>query len=214
MQKTLIASFAALVAGGLMASSAMAADILCDGKKLIIVDKLTAASKAKAVYVSKDQACGISKGTSTSTDTAVISASLDVNYAGSSSGNWDAPQGTSDGQKGWLVNKGTVAKYVNKGAPGTGSTKVAVIKPGKLLKIVGKDLGDSPIDIFGAGDLTGGSPDVTTVYTVTNDGQTNRHCGGLDCSYKLIAGDTGAKLVCKAVVAAGCPASPSGAFID
>jgi hypothetical protein len=213
MQKTLIASFAALIAGGLMASSAMAADILCDGKKLIIVDKLTTASKAKAVYVSKDQACGISKGTSTSTDTAVISAELDVKY-GSTSGNWDAPQGASDGQKGWLVNKATVAKFVNKGAPGTGSTKVAVIKPGKLLKIVGKDLGDSPIDIFGAGDLTAGSPDVTTVYTVTNDGQTNRHCGGLDCSYKLIAGDTGAKLVCKSVVAAGCPASPSGAFID
>jgi len=213
MQKKLIASAAALIAGGLLAGSAMAADLSCDGKKLIIVDKLTAASKAKAVYVSKDQNCGITKGTSTSTSTSVITASLDVKY-GSTDGNWDAPLGTSDGQKGWLVNKPTVAKYVNKGAPGTGSTKVAVIKPGKLLKIVGKDLGDSPIDIFGAGDLTGGSPDVTTAFTVTNDGETNRHCGGLDCSYKLIAGDTGAKLVCKAPVAASCPASPSGAFID
>jgi hypothetical protein len=214
MQKKLIASAAALIAGGLIASSAIAADILCDGKKLIVVDKLTAASKAKAVFVSKDQACGITKGTSASLDTAVISGSFDFGYGnGATGGSLDMPQGASNGTKGWLVNKATVAKYVNKDAPSNGSTKVAVIKPGKLLKVVGKDLGDVPIDIFGAGAPTG-SPQVKWVYTVTNDGQTNRHCGGFDCSYKLIAADSGAKLVCKTAVATGCPASPSGAFID
>jgi hypothetical protein len=216
MQKFLMASTAALVVAGFVAGSAMAADITCDGKKLIIVDKLTKASKAKVVFVSKDQTCGITKGTSTTTDTAVIDASFDFGYGdGSTSGNFIIPAGSlpQGGDTGWKVNKATVAKFVNKAFPAVTGAKVAVIKPGKLLKIVGKTLGDTPIDIFGAG-APAGSPSVVWVYTVTNDGQTNRHCGGLDCSYKLIAADSGAKLVCKTPVAASCPASPSGGFLD
>jgi hypothetical protein len=216
MRKVLTTGAVALIAAGLVAGSAMAADITCDGKKLIIVDKLTKASKAKVVFVSKDQACGITKGTSTSTDAGVIEASFDFGYGdGGTSGSFSIPQGAlpPGGDTGWKVNKPTVAKFVNKAVPAVTGTKVAVIKPGKLLKIVGKTLGDTPIDIFGAGAPTG-SPSVEWVYTVTNDGQTNRHCGGLDCSYKLIAADTGAKLVCKTPVATSCPASPSGAFLD
>ena len=216
MQKMLIACAAALVAG-LIAGPAMAADIECDGKKLIIVDKLAAATKAKMVFVSKDQLCGIGTNSigSDDNDPSTVSATFEFAYGdGSTGGSLDMPQGVSDGQKGWLVNKLTVSKYVNKGAPGTGATKVAVIKPGKLLKAVGKSLGDSPIDIFGAGEPTG-SPHVRWNYTVNNAGGSDSHCGGLNCKYKLIAGDTGAKLVCKDLVAGiDCSGSPSGAFID
>jgi hypothetical protein len=196
---------------GLFAGSAMAADISCDGTKFIVVDKLTAASKAKMVFVSKDQTCGITKGSGT--DAATIGAWLWVTY-GSFAGHVHAVFGVSNGTKGWLVNKATVAKYVNKDAPTDGAVKVAVVKPGKLLKLVGKSLGDDPLDIFGAGDLTGGSPDVNWEFRVDNGAESNSHCGAFDCSYKLIAADTGAKLVCKASVAATCPASPSGAFLD
>ena len=55
------------------------------------------------------------------------------------------------GSTNWLLNKPAVAKYVNKAAPTGGSAKVSVIKPGDLVKLVGKNLGDTPIDIFNQG---------------------------------------------------------------
>ena len=97
------------------------------------------------------------------------------------------------------MNGSTVAKYVNTPAPdGPTQAKVGVIKPGKLLKLVGKGLGDTPIDIFGAG---GPSVQpigqVVTSYCVTNGAETICHCSSFsECSYKLIAAETGAKLVC------------------
>jgi len=187
-----------------LSTTATAATIGVIPKKLIVVDKLTAANKSKVVYVSKDQAAGITKGTGT--DTAQISVQFDVVY-GSAAGSFTLPQGASNGTDGWLVNKDTVAKYANKDAP-TGATqaKVGVVKPGKLLKLVGKGLGDTPLDIFSAGDP--GSGGVQTAYCVTNSGEEFCHCSDFSgCAYKLIANDTGAKLVCKSGVAdAGCSA--------
>ena len=182
--------------------TARAADISIIGKKLIIVDKLTLANKAKAVFVAKDP--NITKGTGT--DPAQISARLDISYD-SAAGAFLAPQGPN-----WLVNKDTVAKYVNKTAPTGGSTKVSVIKPAKLIKNVGKSLGDDPIDIS-----TAPVGDVHAVYAVSNGG-TFKHCGkftGSTCAHKSIAGATGWKLVCKGNgLPDTCPASPSGAFVD
>jgi len=180
-------------------------DVAVDAKKLIIIDKLGAAGKAKVVYVSKDQQSGISKGPGTSVDD--ISVTFEFRYAGSGvEGTFVLPTGASDGTSGWVVNKGTVAKYVNKSAPsGATGAKVAVIKPSKLLKIVGKNLGDTPIDVFGAG-APGTS--VLTIYTVENGSAVIRHCSAFtpaSCAYKLIAGDTGAKLVCKPGMPATCP---------
>ena len=105
------------------------------------------------------------------------------------------------------ISKGTVAKYVNKSVPsGATGAKVAVIKPSKLLKIVGKSLGDTPIDVFGAG--APGTSVLTIYYTVENGSALIRHCSAFtpaSCAYKLIAGDTGAKLVCKPGMPATCP---------
>jgi len=94
------------------------------------------------------------------------------------------------------VNKTQVAKYSNKAAPG-GPTeaRVAVIKPGKLIKLVGKSIGVTPLDILGAGDPAGS---VFTAYCVNNEGEQNCHCSEFTgCAHKGIAGGTGAKLVCK-----------------
>jgi hypothetical protein len=169
------------------------------GRKLIVIDKLTQASKAKVVYVSKDE--NVTKGSAT--DQATISADFTAAYAnGASSGSFTAAAGALDGgTAGWAVNNVNVAKYVNKDDPDGGTptgVKVAVIKPGKLLKLVGKTLGDVPIDIFGSGAPTPGG--MATVFCVTNGGETTCHCtefAEATCTYKLIAGDTGAKLVCK-----------------
>jgi len=158
--------------------------------KLIVVDKMVVASKAKAVFVAKDAA--VTKGAGT--DAEQIAVTFDVAYGnGSAMGSFVVPAGSANG---WLANKASVAKYVNKAAPG-GPTeaKVAVIKPGKLLKLVGKGLGDSAIDVLGAGDPLGS---VYTAYCVDNAGELSCHCSEFTgCIYKSIAGGTGAKLVCK-----------------
>jgi hypothetical protein len=97
---------------------------------------------------------------------------------------------------------------------------VVVIKPDKLLKLVAKGLGD-PLPPPGAIDiLTTGPPsgDVHTAFLVDNASEENTHCSTFTgCTYKLIAADTGAKLVCKTSTAdPTCAAlgSPSGAFLD
>jgi hypothetical protein len=72
---------------------------------------------------------------------------------------------------------------------------VAVIKPGALLKLVGKSLGDAPIDLLAAG---APATSVRTAYTVTNGADTTRHCSAFGgCAFKEIAGGAGRKLVCK-----------------
>jgi hypothetical protein len=178
-----------------LAGAARAADIPITGLKLVIVDKLNVAGKAKAVFVAKHP--GVTKGSGT--DETQISAEIDVSYD-SASGVFLAPQGSQ-----WLANKSTVAKYVNKAAPTGGATKVALIKPGKLLKLVAKSLGDTPIDIS-----TAPSGGVLVVYEVTNGAETNRHCTSFPiCSHKQIAGNTGYKLVCKIGDLAACPGPPT-----
>jgi hypothetical protein len=203
-----------IVLGGLalmfVVSTAMATDIQIQGKKLIIVDKTNTVSKAKLVFVAKD--ANVNKGTGT--DPAQIS--VEVSYQSptlGASGSAEMPLGSS----GWIVNKSTVSKYVNKSAPSGGAVKVGVIKPNKLLKAVLKDLGDtgSLINVFQGGATT--NPiDMNVQYTIVNGGQTFRHCAQFTgCSRKLIAAGQGAKVVCKTPVASpSCPASPSGAFLN
>jgi len=184
-------------------------EIPVTAKKLIVIDKVATVDKAKVVYVSKDTIAGITKGAGT--DPADIEASFAFRYDGSV-GQFAMPQGAS-----WLVNKTTVAKYVNKEAPsGPGGAKVSVVKPGKLIKVVGASLGDTPIDLFAAGIPDG---EVSTAYTITNGGETFRFCSAFapaTAVYKEIAGGLGRKLVAKNGAAAACVSfgSPSGAFVD
>lgn len=177
----------------------MATLIGIDATKLIAVDKMATAGKAKVVFVAKD--AGVDKGAGT--NPSAIQVDFTARYANdSASGGFVLPVG----DPGWLANKTTVAKFVNKSAPG-GSTeaKVGVIKPAKLVKLVGKGLGDTPFDVLAAGDPGGA---VHTAYCVTNGGDEICHCSTFPaCIYKSIAGGTGAKLVCKGGGAdAGCAA--------
>jgi cysteine-rich repeat protein len=194
-------AIAACAAGGV--PRVQAADVAVVPTKLIVVDKLTASGTAKAVFVAKDAA--VDKGIGT--DPAQISASLQVTYDNGTdpavSGVFGAPGGAN-----WLVNKSTVAKYVNKDAPTGGATKVSVIKPGNLVKLVGKSLGDTPLDILSASNAAGGT--AYTAYCLDNDTTSNCFCSSLNtCVWKSIAGGTGAKLVCKGGSGDGsCTADP------
>jgi hypothetical protein len=165
------------------------APVTCTGvsaKKLIVVDKLTKAGKAKTVYVASDGA--VTKGAGE--DTTTISARFDVVYD-SASGAFVVPAGPN-----WKVNKATVAKYVNKDAPaGETEAKVVVVKPGKLLKLVGKGIGDEPLDLLANGAPSGS---VFTAFLVDNAGEQNDHCTEFQsCTFKEIAAGSGRKLVCK-----------------
>jgi hypothetical protein len=171
-------------------TTVMAADIPVTPTKLIVVDKLSSAGKAKVVFVAKD--AGATKGAGADVDQ--ISVQLDMVYDnGNAAGAFAVPARSGNG---WVANKDTVAKYVNKFAPaGPTEAKVAVIKPGKLLKLVGKGLGDTDFDVLGGGDPAG---PVYTAYCVDNAGEENCHCSEFTgCIYRSIAGGTGAKLVCK-----------------
>ena len=158
---------------------------------------------AKIVYVARD--AGISKGAGL--DPTQISADLFVRYGNNAAaGAFNVPAGIYNGTSGWLANKPTVAKFVNRAAPTAGNTdaKVVVVKPGKLAKLTGKSLGDVTLDLEGAGDP--GTQGVSTVFRVTNGAETKRHCSHFaDCSYKVFGGSAGAKLVCRLGAAAICP---------
>ena len=155
------------------------------------------------VYVSRDD--DITKGAGL--DIEQISVDFFVRYGNNAAaGAFNVPAGIYNGTSGWLANKPTVAKFVNRAAPVSGDTdaKVVVVKPGKLAKLVGKSVGDITLDLEGAGDP--GAQGIKTMFRVTNGAEVNRHCSHFtDCSYKVLGGGTGAKLVCRLGAPATCP---------
>ena len=153
------------------------------GQKLVVVDKTVSADSAKVVFVTNDPA--VSKGAGT--DSASIQARMAIDYD-EVGGSFEMPAGGH-----WRVNKATTAKYVNEGAPTGGGVKVALVKPGGVLKVVGKSLGDETLDIS-----TAPTGPVQVTYTVTNGAESFTHVALFPtCTHTAIAGDTGWKLVCK-----------------
>src|SRR5262245_47949080 len=169
-----------------------AANVGVAGTKLIIVDK--GVNGAKAVFVAKDTAVTKGAGTNESTIGGTLDVTYDNGVDASTSGAFLAPAGSPN----WVVNKETVAKYVNKAAPSGGGTKVSVIKPEKLIKLVGKNLGDTPIDILSQSGADTGT--AHTKYRITDSSTSfdSSFCSTFSgCAWKSIAGGSGAKLVCK-----------------
>lgn len=176
-------------------------DVPVTKSKLTILDMVAESGKAKITYVANGPAAA--KGTTG--DATRISARLQYQIA--AIGAWGEaamPQGP-----GWIANSAKVAKYVNRNAPTDGAVQAAIVKPGKALKVVLKDLGDpgSRIDVYQGGALT--TPvDVAIQFTVVDGGETIQRCGTFTgCVRSLIAGGKGAKVVCKSVAPApsGCP---------
>ena len=165
------------------ATAAAATDIPVGALKLIIVDKIAAAGSAKVSFVIKD--ASVSKGSGE--DPGTILAEMGVAYD-SNDGSFQMPAGGL-----WIVNKSTVAKYVNKPAPSGGGVKVSVVKPSLLVKVAAKSLGDTPIDIS-----TPPSGSVYATYAVINGEEGFRYCTQFaGCVHKVIAGGGNYKLVCK-----------------
>lgn len=169
----------------LAGSSADPTPVPVTPRKLIVIDK---PAKARTVFVAKDST--VTKGPGV--DVGQISVQVTI-AQGSAVGAFTIPTGTANG---WRANTARGARYVNPSAPG-GPTqaRLAVIKPGKLLKLAGEGMGDLPLDIRGGGEHTG---PVSTSYCVTNGGEQTCHCSEFTgCAWKPVAKGTGAKLVCK-----------------
>ena len=170
--------------------------------KLVLIDRSAADAGDKLLFVSQDGA--ITKGAGT--DAAAIGVRLELAYDGAfqpETGGTVVGPGADDGAEGWLFNTPTSAKFVNRGAPdGTTVAKVVVLKPGRVVKVLAKGLGDEPLDIATAGAPSG---PVTAVLTVENGGEEYRHCTAFAaCDYRT--SDAGAKLVCRGGEPVGCPA--------
>jgi pimeloyl-ACP methyl ester carboxylesterase len=178
------------------------ADVGVTGLKLIVLDNLATTGKAKAVFVSKDP--GVAKGPAG--DPPGLTGEFEVLYADQPGnlGSWPLPAP-------WLVNNGAVAKFVNKTAPAGSGVKVATVKPGKVAKVVAKNLGDaSALDLIGGGEPGAGG--VLVVLSVHNAaGGTTRMCSrfsvadGSTVAFKETAGGAGRKLVARNGVPAPCP---------
>jgi hypothetical protein len=167
----LVVSGAACVMG---VGAVRADEIEVDAKRLLVISK-PSSGKVTFSYLAKDTTAGITKGPGTDPD--AIGVELRVTYflmnGDSATGAFVIPPGAHDGEDGWKLNNESVAKYVNPGAPGgpTGA-KTALIKPGTLLRLVGKSLGDSPLDLSLGDDLAF----AITEFEVVNDGDSNTHC--------------------------------------
>jgi cysteine-rich repeat protein len=165
--------------------------------KLMVLDKVALAGTAKTVLVAK----GSTITTGTGTDPGDISARLYLAYGNRrAAGSFLLNAGVYNGTAGWLMNTPTVAKFVNQSAPwGATQAKTAMVKPGSLIKLSAKGLGDVPLDVLAAGH-PGGS--VYVAYCVANGDNEYCHCGAFSsCTHTLIAADRAAKLVCKGGVA-------------
>lgn len=204
------ALLSALLASALLSTTgaAQTTRVGITAKKLIVLDALAAAGRAKTVFVSTD--AGIAKAGGT--DVNDIGAHVEIVY-GSTRGSFVVPRGASvSGGPGWTANTDRVAKYQNDSAPdGPTTTKVAVVKLGRLLKLVARGLGENPLDV-----LNEGAPqdDVSVAYCVENGNDTTCHCtqfASSTCSWKPVAKGVGAKLTCRRGVG---EASCSGTLPD
>jgi hypothetical protein len=176
-----------------------------------VIDTRVKSGKAKIVYGASQSSAAIAKGPGA--DVSDVAVEVRISYAGvdgAADGRFTVPAGPHDGTAGWEVNTLTVAKYDNKQAPaGATAAKSAQIKPGKSLKLLGKSLGDVPLDVALAGPPIG---PIVVEFRVTSGGLTYGHCSRFDPSdptqgvtYKSIAGGSGYKLVAKKGTPIVCP---------
>lgn len=193
----------ALLAIAAAAAPCAAVDVPITAKKLLIVDKIAKAGRAKLVFVTKD--ANVDKGVAS--DPAALSGRFEVFYADAPSNNAVFALSSP-----WLKNTDKVAKYRNKTAPTGGGVKVGIVKPGKKGRIVAKSLGDSEqIDLFAG---PPGPNGIVVEWIVENaaDGSTIRMCSrfaAADVEIKEIAKGTGRKLKARNGQPASCGTSIS-----
>ena len=171
----------------MQAGIASAADVGIVGRVLVIHDRFVVGD-VDVKFVTQDPAVGKGSGT----DTASIDGELQVSYD-ATAGTFLMPQGVN-----WLANNTRLAAYVNSNQ--ADSVSYSVVKPGRVVKVKARSLGETPIDI--SSPPTG---PVLVVHRITNGAETVRHCTSFNaCEHKADVGSF--KLVCRRQsTPAACP---------
>ncbi len=181
---------------------ANAADTSVEGRRLVIVDGGPEGA-SKVIYVAKGDS--FTKGSGT--DAGAISARIDISR-GSSNGGFTIPAGAAlQNGDGWRENSAAAARYSNRAAA-TGiptGVRSLVFKAGSKLRVTTRSIGDDPIDIVS---MSAASVGIRVITTISNDGETNRHCtifpaADISTSGPSPSGRT--KLVARRGQAAPCP---------
>ncbi|HWP64972.1 MAG TPA: hypothetical protein VNO26_03550 [Candidatus Limnocylindria bacterium] len=188
-----------LVLGVLLASlaPARAENVGITGRKLVVIDKLEFSNKAAVRFFSLDSRIDKGDGLLAANIGATFDITIEALNHPPIAGAFSIPTGFSE-TAGWRVNRPTLAKFVNPGAPG-GPTQVRVASVGTnhFVKISAKGLGDLPLPIESLRFIN--SFAVQVRFTVMNGTETIMHCtlfDDEDCVFSLIAGGTGHKLQC------------------
>jgi hypothetical protein len=195
-----------------VALGAQGADLGVAGRKLVLLDKLATAGRAKTVFVVRGDA-GIAKGAAG--DPGQLAGRFVWFYTDAPTSVGGAFDLANAGAGAWVAN-GRAAKYVNPDAAlGTPTAvRVAIVQPGTRVKVVSpfalSDPGGSPNLFAGAPSAGGG---ISAILTITNgnDASVHRMCtrfatqDGSSVAYREIAAGAGRKLVARRGVAATCP---------
>ena len=109
----------------------------------MVVDRPSDPARSRVIFVARDPA--ITKGSGTNLED--ISAELTIAYnVGLSMGVVSIPSGSANG---WRSNTAAGARYTNGAAPaGPSDAKLALIRPGALLKLVTRGPGNVPLNVF------------------------------------------------------------------
>lgn len=181
---------------------AHATDVGVAAKKLAVVDGGTS-GKDKVSFVATGT--GVAKGGAA--DVGGISGGLAISR-GAVRGGFSIPAGgLGPGGEGWRQNDASLARYQNPDA-GTGvptGARSVLVRPGKLVKLTAKTIGDEPIDVAA---LAAESASIRAVTTIVNDGEVYRHCTAFAADDVKVTGPNGAgkvKLVAKSGVPSACP---------
>ena len=185
VRAVLVFVFGALALG---AGSAPAADIGVRGRKLRLMDEGSGAARSRVKYRASDPA--IAKGAGTDVDR--IQARFDVRW-GRARGTVLVPRNVVPGAaSGWIdVDEGSARFRVRSDAPLATAARKAEVRVANLLRLVARSSDPLAVPIA-AGAQVGES--VFTAFTITNDGETVRHCSEFlpgSCSYRgSVAGRT------------------------
>lgn len=183
-------------------TAALATDVGVTAKKLAVVDGGTS-GKDKLSFVAKG--ANLTKGAGTDIDE--ISAHIEI-VRGGAGGSFTIPAGAlGPSGHGWRQNDAGLARYQNTDASSgiPTSTRSFLVKPGKVLKLTTRGLGDAPLD-FSA--LAAEASTLRTIATIVNGDELVRHCttfAASDITTTEPNGSGRAKLVAKKGAEAACP---------
>lgn len=153
-----------------LSTLAWSTDVGVSGKKLVVIGGGDG-TRDKLSFVAKGGA--IQKGSGTDPD--AIELSIDL-QRGDHIGSFRIPNGVlAPAGHGWQRNDQKVARYRNVHADsGTPTfTRSALVRPGKLVKLTARGLGDTPLSLE---DWLASTSSIRATTTVSNDQETHRFC--------------------------------------